>query len=429
MYRLKRVVIQAAAPSRASLGRLVCALRDSGIEPTIVGPRAYSLEHFLDSLRALRDSDPFALGLRLEEDAIVSSHHLRHNVETWRVYSQPDFGSGWLFESEHSRRGRRSNHEAVRGRDGELHFRSTEPQKVGSVAVVLRSRDVTEELLGAISDRWGSCQKQQDRALSLALWDMGKRIYLHDPPIVDHDIRERSVLAPDRDPDPILHSAGMFFDPTFRRALPVMPRVVIMCAGDGERWGNYLGVPKYLVRVGDEMLLQRTLRLLGQAGVTDIWMTAKTPVKITGVKGIFVRKEGLEDRFTNALYVWDTNKDIVYLYGDVYYTEKAMNTILETTGDFRAFGRPGASTTTGKPHGEVFAIRFSDKKLAGDALTAMRNACMRGATRSLVGWTWYRQVEGAPLEQPFIGDRFVVIDDRTEDFDCPEDYERWIARA
>jgi len=47
-------------------------------------------------------------------------------------------------------------------------------------------------------------------------------------------------------------------------------KVLILCAGDGKRWNNYLGVPKQLIPINEEPLLKRTVRLLCDYGYSDI---------------------------------------------------------------------------------------------------------------------------------------------------------------
>lgn len=49
-----------------------------------------------------------------------------------------------------------------------------------------------------------------------------------------------------------------------------MVKVLILCAGDGSRWGEYLGIPKQLITINNETLLDRTVRLLHKSGNNDI---------------------------------------------------------------------------------------------------------------------------------------------------------------
>ena len=37
---------------------------------------------------------------------------------------------------------------------------------------------------------------------------------------------------------------------------------IIICAGEGERWNNYLGTPKHLLNIEDENLISRTVSLI-----------------------------------------------------------------------------------------------------------------------------------------------------------------------
>jgi len=221
-----------------------------------------------------------------------------------------------------------------------------------------------------------------------------------------------------------------------------------MCAGDGRRWNNHLDCPKWLAPVHrGEPLLNRTVRLLFERTKRrdmaephpNVYVTAMTGAKQLGfahptswaMLSLLLSPDpkhgtGTElDRFYNGLRVWDGADRIVYLYGDVFYTEDALDTILATQGDFRAFGLAGPSAITGCPHGEIFAISLSDKPMALAALDATRDAFKRGILSRAIGWEWYRMVEGLAEG---IGPRFVTIDDWTADFDTPEDFKRWRER-
>ena len=80
----------------------------------------------------------------------------------------------------------------------------------------MRSVDIDDDLFRRIEENWSLCEHQQDRALSLSMRQRNGFGYLHFPPLVEHNISVRSVLAPDRDQHPSVHSAGMFFNPNFR---------------------------------------------------------------------------------------------------------------------------------------------------------------------------------------------------------------------
>lgn len=55
-------------------------------------------------------------------------------------------------------------------------------------------------------------------------------------------------------------------------------KYVIMAAGEGKRWNNFLGVPKHLIEINGETLLERTTRLLKENGVDDFVITDRKSV-------------------------------------------------------------------------------------------------------------------------------------------------------
>ena len=91
----------------------------------------------------------------------------------------------------------------------------------GSLGVLMPTK-VIKLALPRIEENWDldSVRGAQDKALSLALWQMGFRIYLHEPPLVEHNVKHVSTLAPDRPVNPALHTTGGIFDPDWRRPDP-----------------------------------------------------------------------------------------------------------------------------------------------------------------------------------------------------------------
>jgi len=58
----------------------------------------------------------------------------------------------------------------------------------------------------------------QDKAISWAIDHIGLSLYIHtSPPLVEHNVRHPSTLAPDRVVVPELHTTGGLFDREFRR--------------------------------------------------------------------------------------------------------------------------------------------------------------------------------------------------------------------
>src|SRR3989344_5076738 len=51
-------------------------------------------------------------------------------------------------------------------------------------------------------------------------------------------------------------------DNPHRKRYSAMLTVFILCAGDGDRWNDYLGVPKQLITFAGEKLIERSARLV-----------------------------------------------------------------------------------------------------------------------------------------------------------------------
>jgi hypothetical protein len=220
-----------------------------------------------------------------------------------------------------------------------------------------------------------------------------------------------------------------------------------MCAGSGERWDNYLSGPKWYAPIdaSGTPLLYDTIAKLRALGITDLHVT--TLEELTGyvkdLAQITVVPGGEEQdrlaKFFNAQPLWETDREdeFIYLYGDTFYTEACLTTVLLThpVTPITFFGREKGSNITGKGWGELWAVRFADKTLAITAMTTVRDLYQEwrsGNKRylhisSAGGWEWYRQIAGLPLDEHTIGDHFVEINDFTEDFDFPFDYDRWKA--
>jgi hypothetical protein len=206
--------------------------------------------------------------------------------------------------------------------------------------------------------------------------------------------------------------------------------VILMCAGRAERWGRHLGVHKHLIPIDGERLLDRTLRLVRRH-------TPDAPVVIVAFDPQYAR-DGCErfepahgpvdfcdtDKFLSAESRWADRGQTVILYGDVFFTEAAMATILSYTGPHRFFGRREGSFFTGRPWREMFALSFpaDERHWMHDQLLRLRHDLLTGRSPRGGGWELFHQLHGRTW------DNFIVIDDFTDDFDFPSDFDRWFRR-
>jgi hypothetical protein len=136
------------------------------------------------------------------------------------------------------------------------------------------------------------------------------------------------------------------------------------------------------------------------------------------------------DRFASAEPYWSADGRTHLLFGDVYFTEAAADSMFAPCADpLRWYARPTPSGITGKPYGEIFAVSFDPEggRLLSKHCEIVRSAYHSGGAPFALGWEVLSSVLGLPLKpcgRP-CPDSMTVIDDETEDFDFPNDFERW----
>lgn len=220
-----------------------------------------------------------------------------------------------------------------------------------------------------------------------------------------------------------------------------MIRYLILAAGIGYRWHDHLGVPKHLVEFDGERILNRTIRQLNERGHVPVvvgpddsryhveesrlWVPSKSVITDTQI-----------DKFLSSMPMWNMEGPTVWLWGDVWWTDEAMDCLTSYHGSdpWHVWYRPGPSSVNGATHGEMFAHRFES-----DQHSAELSACGRVLDlhrRGLLpwqntgGWGHYRCMLGLPDDQVNgwttpDNDHASVIDDWTDDLDTPEDYVTW----
>lgn len=216
--------------------------------------------------------------------------------------------------------------------------------------------------------------------------------------------------------------------------------VIIIAAGDATRWDNYLNRPKHLIEIDKEPILSRTVRQVKAHGADKVWIVSKKETA-----SLYKKKAGADifiptfnpdmvdaDKFYNSRELWNKEGRTIILYGDVYFSDLAMDSIMGWSDtQFRLFGRAFDSKITGTAYGECFAQSFyegdQDNYLA--ALRRIARLYKWGLIGRCGGWEHYRAMLGFPdelIRRHFVGEKFTNIDDWTDDFDYPKDYDRFI---
>jgi choline kinase len=207
-------------------------------------------------------------------------------------------------------------------------------------------------------------------------------------------------------------------------------KIVIMAAGASKRWNGHLGVPKQLAPIDGEPIIHRTIRLLRERGVKEIYVT----VREKGQYGELDAEEYIKDVNEIAIdRIWGA-RDLapcIFLYGDVYYTERAIDIILADSHDYRFFGRRFPSAI--KSNKEMYAIKANEFVIekAGE----LRKMAKEKKIVNSIGQTLHYLCIGLPYEPRRryfrvnpreIGVDYTDINDLTEDFDTPQQYMKFV---
>ena len=191
-------------------------------------------------------------------------------------------------------------------------------------------------------------------------------------------------------------------------------KYIIMADGKGTRWNNYHNIPKHLIEIDGETLLTRTVRLLRENDArADIVITSHDPrYEVPGARRYEPQNNHLEiDRFTEELIA----DDVCFLYGDTFYSESVIQKIADTPAEKLLFFGNERS---------IVAIKVADGALFRQHVDRVRALFLAGKIEKCIGWQVYQSFEGLPFGEKTIAADYILIQDGTEDFNSPEDYNR-----
>lgn len=201
-------------------------------------------------------------------------------------------------------------------------------------------------------------------------------------------------------------------------------RIIITAAGEGKRWNNYLNTDKHLVSIDGEPILNRTVRQFKQY-VDDVIIISSKNYNNIAPTHIPIHGEFLDfGKLYSSHSLWSNNKTII-VFGDTYFTDDAIKTIMQNDEEYKFFLRKGASSYTGKNHKEIFAVSFkgSMNSKIRSSLEYLINKKQQGPG----AWRLYLYLHNLENKKKdyYNTDGYVHIDDWTEDFDYPVDYDKW----
>ena len=228
-------------------------------------------------------------------------------------------------------------------------------------------------------------------------------------------------------------------------------KYIIMCGGDYPKFK----IPKQLLKVNGEVIVERTIRLLRENGITDIAVSSNNPAFryldveiITDDSNNYVCGDPNSNRkgVKSWLQAYTLeNEPTCYLHGDVYFSEDAIkriinkpveNTMFICVPDKQDIPNRDKRNIKGR---EPIGYKVENYKMFNasvlNLLQMVNNGDFKNAKIDPISWTVYRYINGldlglnatsyADLNNIFksTGD-YMIINDYTTDIDSIEDIKK-----
>lgn len=212
-------------------------------------------------------------------------------------------------------------------------------------------------------------------------------------------------------------------------------KFVIMCGGN---YKDQFETPKPLLKVDDEILVERTIRLLKQNGIKDIAISTDIDdYNYLGVKILENKTNYIHDvhgQMKKSQNAWLTayyplEEPACYLAGDVWWTEEAIKNIIDVEVKDTMFicapdisdGRKNPSIKGREPLG----YKVQNQKVFRQAINDIMKQIDEGKfTYDPIAWNLYRYLNGIEMDYHGFGNDifytkgdFLAIDDLTTDID------------
>ena len=200
-------------------------------------------------------------------------------------------------------------------------------------------------------------------------------------------------------------------------------KYIIMCgcAPDNEH-------PKHFIVIDGEELIGRTIRLLKSEGVTDLALSTnnlrfeKYGLPLLMHKNDFYTGSG---NWVDGFF--PTDEPACYIMGDVFFSEAAIHTIVETKTDDVMFFASAPPFGKGYPkqYAEPFAFKVQDQEHFRKSINEVKrlNEC-RKWFREPISWELWQVIMNTQ-RNVIVYDNYTVINDYTCDIDRDDEIEQW----
>lgn len=195
-------------------------------------------------------------------------------------------------------------------------------------------------------------------------------------------------------------------------------KAYILADGEGTRWNNWGGVPKQLIKINDETILDRMVRLLVENGINDITIIGK--FKCENAKNI--RFENCNDKIDLFIRVAKESKEpFIMLNGDCYYTEEIIKDCVsrKTYKGWCHWQCPHLNKYTGKPWEEGYIHKVEDINWWVSKLEALKEKVKNNQITLKNGWVINNYLNDREDLYKFYkeSNHDVYWHDQTDDFD------------
>lgn len=208
----------------------------------------------------------------------------------------------------------------------------------------------------------------------------------------------------------------------------VPKKIIIMCGGDYDMFET----PKQLTEINGETLTGRTIRLLRERGISDISISSNDDrFDIFGVPRL--QHENSYKVINGKIYgywldaYYPLEEPCIYLHGDVYYTEDAINKILDYVASENTFiGNEIARNKKHKNWGEPFGWIIIDQNKFRKGIEKTKKLQDEGKLERgfAISWELYRVLNKLNPNKMYIYDTtYLSINDKTIDIDNPSQIE------
>lgn len=219
-----------------------------------------------------------------------------------------------------------------------------------------------------------------------------------------------------------------------KKYIKSQPKFIIMCGGEYSFFKKH----KALSRINGEVIVEHTIKLLKKHGIKNIVISSNNPAfdefgvpRCTNAKNNY---EAPNDKigfkgvgyWLDAFYPCYTK--CIYLYGDVWYTDNAIDIIINTykqnKNDNILFGSAISANKLQKNWGEPYAYLVNKPRVFQRGIAEVKKLQDEGKLlRPAITWELYRYLNNLDVNvQQVKEDTFVIIDD-DEMFDIDSEQE------